>query len=742
MAQQISSYKSFDLLELFSGNETFKTRDDDDPRNPLRNIKSFEVVTISGSPILPEGCTFLPFQGPYYILEASQFDLVLRATSTLVITNDDWRGANLQTLLSWLYLQQQVPMSYVEQKHGAPPIIRGTQERPLENWGFTTEPVLPTGNDDVSNDDGELVNAKRLVAIRQANKDACTLISNPQNNYILKEGDVDIYYQGKITIHSTHTMVGAGLDHARKCNGRCTKAGKSINIDSRAYDIDYEMWSRICKALGMWDTSLVTITTTVVGEVTIVGPVEAINILSQILAGTHVNDRPESITSARPPPLGIDKTSINRLTSIYLQGGHEEIGHNNALLKRRLKRHKMSVKKTSQSPQLIRHIRDTIEVLENYSGDALNGLLTQHSIDDADGIIERDERDEKVVALCFNELARQSILPRVIEDDPTPQPRSRTRRSSSGGTTQSSSTRSSSRGGSRWASSRNDTQSGRSRGQEQAAQTKRRIDSHFEIQPECGLFLSGYQMSTDPATARLEMLVDYLLRQMPLPVIVSLVYHQLSAELLVESLNKLQQTLQEQVLDAEDDQVEYTRLDLDDFAVGGKLFPQFLYLITFIHGNLSGVNNRCWYYLEKLVEYILEEYEQVYVPTGEVLTILLQNAITNNTPKNQERKQLHTWLDQQIFDDKPSHWSVTARKPTEPDGKGDYLYEVMKMIGVEFDPALVKPAQKSSRKSAMNKHIMQMKKARTEPNNMSEEDAAAIDAANLAKAEADFAALG
>ena len=253
------------------------------------------------------------------------------------------------------------------------------------------------------------------------------------------------------------------------------------------------------------------------------------------------------------------------------------------------------------------------------------------------------------------------------------------------------------------------------------AATQSAIDTYFVSQQQVpSVFqhpmLKSHALSTNSDTARLEKALDTMMCYLSLPTTVSLIHHQTSAHLLVEALN-------EQRLANEDGYQPFTP---QDFAVGGKLFPIFLHLIIHVHGNLSEANNRCWYYLQKLKEYIFHKYGQLPVPSGEVLVVELTHR--NGVPSpftsiehpniEEQLKSLWTWHDVQIFEtikQGGNIYSVIARKPTVPDGKGDYLYEVMKMMNVEFDKQLVKQARSSAQTQSMKTYLS--KKARSNTSN-------------------------
>ena len=839
----MSSYKLICFADTFKDNETFNSINENHPNNPFRGIQPAELDAIL------EFGGFPPYQGPYPIVEESQYSSVLRAFAVFIVKKDDYEYEKMQEMMAWLFALLQVPSSVIEAHCAEPTVVRRSQtQTTLHDHGITAA----TGNSNAFH------NTSTLVAIEQSERVVAGL-SDDTKNYTISGGNVTLDLVCMIDALVIRRTMMQSLDYARQYPGCLIIAGKAggtrklssstrgrrrkllpSRISIRPWEEDtYGGFSKICpsRRLPLFNTDATRISRTIVGKVEVMGTMEFLSFVALIMVGICINKKPEHEDSARSKSKGgSDDTSLQAFSCLYNQAVSPELGRNIVAFGNRRSWHRCYWKQrkvynrryllivNAQHPHLsvdddeelkelkrlakpfakehTRRFRHGLAVLENRADAELHAMLPLYRIDGADDIMARNEIDEIILTLARSDTVLDVIVPQQTASIGG----SSTRRSSRNASTSSSSAQSTSRGGntargsgaapqqtasiggsstrrssrnasastsarsasrggntargsgaasttgnstrggstrqgfgannstgtsstsasnqSRKRSSSSSSSSGgsssgsASRGSSgnTIAATKSTIDTYFVKQQKAtSVFqhpmLRSHALSTNSDTARLEKTLDATMCHLSLPTVVSLIHHQTSAHLLVEALN-------EQLLSNDEEDL----LTPDDFIVGGRLFPIFLHIIIHVHGNLSETNNRCWYYLQKLKEYIFHKYRQITVPIGETLVVSLSFSDGDPSPftsiehQNIEEtlKNLWMWHDAQIFETKlkgenrnpdSSNFSVIARKPTVPNGKGDYLYEVMKMMNVEFKKELVKQVRSSGQTQSMKTYL-------------------------------------
>jgi len=456
-----------DPYTIFANNDDFQDGlHSSDEQNPCRGTTSISLEEIRAF-----GRHDF-FRGPYKRLHPDQYNMLLDifCDKGVRITLRDYDPDNLQRWYYWIYMLLQLPRELVAARSGSFQQLRSSMQS-LFDYGFTG-----------TSDEFNVTNMITALKTTSSDMAGSTLTDDKTNYSLTTSGGIELFAIGLLTPLVLYDILKSDLTDLRAHRGQLSYRGRSairkLNDKGKwTFPISkrplckrwYAAFSRTNPEQMLFQRSDTQISPHFAINKYVEGMLEHVHQLAGMMTGSAITKKPEHDTSALST-----STSITSPTAFYRQYGHRSYhmalgkflmtrrrhhkwwNHRNVLnalfetlypqgnlsddaYKARMKKY--------VDPEINR-FRRCLAILAKKDNTELHDILRSHLIADTNALVERDEKDEMILAIAEDDDALGFIVPSLDtagatststrgSRDPTPQSMS----------TSSTSTRGSTRGG-------------------------------------------------------------------------------------------------------------------------------------------------------------------------------------------------------------------------------------------------------------------------------------------------------
>ena len=698
------------------------------------------------------------FRGPYKILHPDQYEMLLDifCHEGVRITLRDYDPDNLQLWYYWIYMFLQLPRELVAARSGSFQQLRSSMQS-LFGYGFTG-----------TRDEFNVTNMITALKTASSDMEGSTVTDDKTNYSLTTSGGIELFAIGLLTPLVLYDILKSDLNDLRVHRGQLSYSGKSAirklnDKDKWTFPIGkrplckrwYAAFSRTNPEQMLFERSDTQISPYFAINKVVEGMLEHVHQLAGMMTGSAITKKPEHDTSALS-----SSTSIISPTAFYRQYGHRSyhMALGKFLITRR-RHHKwwnhrnvLNALFESLNPQgnlsdeaykarmkkyvdpEIKRFRRCIAILAKKDNTKLHDILRSHQIANTNALVERDEKDEMILAIAENADALDVIVPSLDaagatststrgSRDPTHQSMSTsstsTRESTQGGGSRGSAQSTSTARGSTSAS----TQSSSSNASTSTRTSRRVSDQSTELTSSSttGRNSSGPSRITPPRNNTSTSLFGH-------PLLDGFRWYDRGDQDIIELLKRFDKALLKLPIVSVASSLTFERdatnirelineafadykFNDEDLEKGGRLYNAFVYVLLNLHKSLSHQDCTAYRNLMMVVSTIFTTRGTVFLGAGDVLRMTELNK--GNASLSAEQQWYNTQLrpETNIRTDRRAPNYRTLATP------GTYLRTVMEdVIGITFNMEHYNAAvnqQENIRVQELNEELSRKRSARS-----------------------------